>query len=302
MGQPAMEQPVHQHTPDYQQQWFGQSQTHAHQPAGQQMSPDMDVLVQTASQLQNSRSYEIEHPLSSALNHGLQYAPAPYDPAGRHSAPIENYGQSFPEPDSQLLEGRSDEQDEVDSQVGASGPLKKGTKSSAANELEMRQLFHSNKHRTLPQVAKELHGNERGPQSERQRQVFAMLWYALFAQDVRFRTNMSCQDKSSLRKGQRVRPKRSCIRPLRDQMWHRESYRIESGFFRQACSRALPWSQDKTTWCAWGIQISLRQLQPERRPAGHHPSAEQSSGAELRGSWLQPEFQVSLPAADLRRC
>jgi regulatory factor X, other len=43
--------------------------------------------------------------------------------------------------------------------------------------MEMRQLFHTNKHRTLPEVARELHGNERGPQSERARQVFAMLWY-----------------------------------------------------------------------------------------------------------------------------
>jgi len=88
-----------------------------------------------------------------------------------------NYIRKFGEGDSQMLEGRSDEQDEVDSLAGASGPMKKGTKSSAANELEMRQLFQSNRHRTLPEIAKELHGNERGPQSERQRQVFAMLWY-----------------------------------------------------------------------------------------------------------------------------
>lgn len=74
-----------------------------------------------------------------------------------------------------MIEGRSDEQDEVDSLAG-NGPAKKASKSSAANELEMRQLFQSNKHRTLPEVATELHGNERGPQSERQRQVFAMLW------------------------------------------------------------------------------------------------------------------------------
>ena len=79
-----------------------------------------------------------------------------------------------------MLEGRSDEQDEVDSQAGVGGPAKKASKSSAANELEMRQLFHSNKHRSLPEVARELHGNERGPQSERQRQVFAMIWYVHF--------------------------------------------------------------------------------------------------------------------------
>jgi regulatory factor X len=63
----------------------------------------------------------------------------------------------------------------VDSVAGGGG-VKKPSKSGAANELEMRQLFNANKHRSLPEVAAELHGNERGPHSERQRQVFAMLW------------------------------------------------------------------------------------------------------------------------------
>ncbi|GJC82200.1 transcriptional regulator RFX1 [Colletotrichum liriopes] len=49
-------------------------------------------------------------------------------------------------------------------------------RSSANNELEMRHLFNANKHRGLQDVASELHGNERGPNSERTRQVFAMLW------------------------------------------------------------------------------------------------------------------------------
>lgn len=83
------------------------------------------------------------------------------------------------EDDSPMLEGRSDEQDDVDSLAGANGAPKKASKSSAANELEMRQLFQNNKHRQLPEVATELHGNERGPQSERMRQVFAMIWYVL---------------------------------------------------------------------------------------------------------------------------
>jgi hypothetical protein len=91
--------------------------------------------------------------------------------------PRDGYGANYGEGDSQMMEGRSDEQDDADSLPGAGGPAKKASKSSAANELEMRQLFQANKHRTLPEVATELHGNERGPQSERQRQVFAMLWY-----------------------------------------------------------------------------------------------------------------------------
>jgi regulatory factor X len=140
------------------------------------MTPE-DMVIHSASQLQNPREYEIDPSLGGISSHNLPYAKdGQFKPdGGRLSLPADSYVTSFGEGDSQLLEGRSDEQDEVDSLAGG-GLAKKASKSSAANELEMRQLFNSNKHRTLPDVAAELHGNERGPQSERQRQVFAMLW------------------------------------------------------------------------------------------------------------------------------
>lgn len=143
----------------------------------QQMTPE-DMVIHSASQLQNPRDYEIDPALGGPAHHGLPYPQeVQYKPEnGRQSLPVE-YATGYNEADSQLLEGRSDEQDDADSLAGTNGPAKKGTKSSAANELEMRQLFQSNKHRSLPEVASELQGNERGPQSERQRQVFAMLWY-----------------------------------------------------------------------------------------------------------------------------
>lgn len=49
-------------------------------------------------------------------------------------------------------------------------------RSNTNNDQEMRELFNRNSHRSLQDVAKELHGNERGPSSERSRQLFAMLW------------------------------------------------------------------------------------------------------------------------------
>lgn len=67
--------------------------------------------------------------------------------------------------------------DSISGPVGAAKPT--SARSSANNELEMRQLFTANRHRHLQDVAGELHGNERGPNSERTRQVFAMLWYAV---------------------------------------------------------------------------------------------------------------------------
>ena len=165
---------------EYPKQWYEQS---AHtqerfESISHQMTPE-DMVIQSASQLQNPREYEIDPALGGGQNHGLTYPQeSQYRPEnGRQSLPGESYGPNYGEGDSQMLEGRSDEQDDVDSLAGAGGPAKKASKSSAANELEMRQLFQSNKHRTLPEVATELHGNERGPQSERQRQVFAMLWY-----------------------------------------------------------------------------------------------------------------------------
>lgn len=145
------------------------------------MTPE-DMVIHSASQLQNPRGYDIDPALGGAQAHPLSY---PSDNQykidnGRQSLPADSFGPNYGEADSQMLEGRSDEQDEVDSLAGAGGPAKKVSKSSAANELEMRQLFQSNKHRSLPEVAMELHGNERGPQSERQRQVFAMLWLVRF--------------------------------------------------------------------------------------------------------------------------
>lgn len=166
---------------DYQKEWYEQS-AHPQERFGSishQMTPE-DMVIHSASQLQNPREYEIDPALGGGQNHGLTYPPQEnqYKPeTGRQSLPGESYGPNYGEGDSQILESRSDEQDDVDSLAGAGGPAKKASKSSAANELEMRQLFQSNKHRTLPEVATELHGNERGPQSERQRQVFAMLWY-----------------------------------------------------------------------------------------------------------------------------
>jgi regulatory factor X len=76
--------------------------------------------------------------------------------------------------DSQMMD--RDGIDDGDSFVGMPTAAKSGSRSSANNETEMRQLFLANKHRNLEGVAEELHGNERGPNSERTRQIFAMLW------------------------------------------------------------------------------------------------------------------------------
>ena len=124
------------------------------------------------SSLQADNVHKIPRPVA---------APLPQQPAQRHPLPAEQYGNnaSFTEGESQLAE--RDENDEGDSLMAAmvGAPRATTTRSSANNELEMRQLFAANRHRALNEVAQELHGNERGPNSERTRQVFAMLWYVV---------------------------------------------------------------------------------------------------------------------------
>lgn len=63
--------------------------------------------------------------------------------------------------------------------IGEGDVLKKpvkGNASSQANDLELRRLFAENKHRDLQDVAASVLANERGPKSEKTKQIFAMNW------------------------------------------------------------------------------------------------------------------------------
>ena len=53
---------------------------------------------------------------------------------------------------------------------------KKGSASSMANDQELRRLYRENKGRSLKEVASQVLANERGPRSEKTKQIFAMLW------------------------------------------------------------------------------------------------------------------------------
>ena len=55
---------------------------------------------------------------------------------------------------------------------------KKGSASSMANDQELRRLYRENKGRSLKDVASSVLANERGPRSEKTKQIFAMLWLA----------------------------------------------------------------------------------------------------------------------------
>ncbi|KAI1103249.1 RFX DNA-binding domain-containing protein [Jackrogersella minutella] len=139
-----------------------------------QPMPSGDMMLRPASQMQ-TQSFPIGSSMHPAVApHMQQYTP---QSNLHHAVSTETFGAnaSFTDGDSQMMD--RDEHDEVESLAGPpAGPKPASSRTSANNELEMRQLFQTNKHRSLGDVAKELHGNERGPNSERARQIFAMLW------------------------------------------------------------------------------------------------------------------------------
>ncbi|KAI0596690.1 RFX DNA-binding domain-containing protein [Biscogniauxia sp. FL1348] len=143
---------------------------HMGQQMGQQM-PAEGMILRPASQMQAAQSFPMDSSMQSSVGSAMDYS--------QHSAlhqglqPPDPYGPnaSFTDHDSQMFD-RDDHDDGDSLAVPAAGTKR----TSANNELEMRQLFQANRHRRLNEVAAELHGNERGPNSERTRQIFAMLW------------------------------------------------------------------------------------------------------------------------------
>lgn len=94
---------------------------------------------------------------------------------GRQSLPADSFlsVESQPSIASQMMDRNDSPAPDSGLDVG-NAPAR--SKSITNNDLEMRDLFNRNSHRALQEVARELHGNERGPSSERCRQLFAMLW------------------------------------------------------------------------------------------------------------------------------
>ncbi|KAF3348281.1 Leptomycin B resistance protein pmd1 [Verticillium dahliae VDG2] len=156
----------------YSAQWVNNDQRHPKPLApAPRISPD-GMMMQAATQMQGIRDYTMQPTTHAPVNYAMAFH---RQSLSGHSQPMDSMmNNSFTE-DSQMLD--RDDNDEGDSLAGALGMAKStSAKSSANNELEMRHLFGANRHRKLQEVAQELHGNERGPNSERTRQVFAMLW------------------------------------------------------------------------------------------------------------------------------
>lgn len=167
----------------YSGQWIPTNHGHTKddmQGGGPQMSPEA-MIIHAATHLQaTGQDFPLDGSMGAPMNPGMAYQQR--HPMQRHPLPAEQYNASFSEGDSQMMaRSNSQEDSPIDGMTGMARPI--STRSSANNELEMRQLFHNNKHRSLQDIATELHGNERGPNSERNRQMFAMIWYGQSGED-----------------------------------------------------------------------------------------------------------------------
>lgn len=82
--------------------------------------------------------------------------------------------QSFQDRESQSF--LSAKEGSPDNASGGEVKIKKGSASSIANDQELKRLYQENKHRNLRDVADSVLQEERGPRSEKTKQIFAMIW------------------------------------------------------------------------------------------------------------------------------
>ncbi|KAI1260032.1 hypothetical protein F5Y18DRAFT_269660 [Xylariaceae sp. FL1019] len=134
-----------------------------------------DMMLRAPSHIPTPQSFPMDTSMHPAVSSSMSFS---QPPMMHHGMPADSFNTNasfITDSDSQIMD--REDADEADQLAPAPAGQKPGSsRTSANNELEMRQLFQSSKHRRLEEVARELHGNERGPNSERTRQVFAMLW------------------------------------------------------------------------------------------------------------------------------
>ncbi|KAI1338993.1 RFX DNA-binding domain-containing protein [Xylariaceae sp. FL0016] len=175
--QPTLEQSLAvAHNGHFTDQWTPNEHGAVPQPRAMSVGPQMasqmhsgEMILRPGSQMQqHNHSFPVGAVVPfHAPQHGLP-----------SNLPTETYGGAGSFGEDSQMDDRDDIEngDAMSATVAAPAPKASSGRTSANNELEMRQLFYGNRHRKLQDVARELHGNERGPNSERTRQVFAMLW------------------------------------------------------------------------------------------------------------------------------
>lgn len=136
-----------------------------------------EMVARAKQQLINpTQNFAIDPSLQDQTNQERALS-AEYPLNGNQALASTSMGQyhSFDRNEQQPLENVNEEQPQDDTATGE-GRKKKGSASSIANDLELRRLFRENQGRSLKDVAAQVLANERGPRSEKTKQIFAMLW------------------------------------------------------------------------------------------------------------------------------
>ncbi len=135
-----------------------------------------EIVTQSEQPLTNPDRYAIDPSLQNPTIGGRAMSiDNAYNASHDDTRPLTNGEYSFEAKEGQYPINLNDEQTQDDA-----GPRetrkKKGSASSIANDQELRKLFRENGHRDLKDVASEVLVHERGPRSEKTKQIFAMNW------------------------------------------------------------------------------------------------------------------------------
>ncbi|KAI0157571.1 hypothetical protein GGR57DRAFT_490974 [Xylariaceae sp. FL1272] len=134
-----------------------------------------EMMLRAPSHIPTPQTFPMDSSMHPAVASSMSFSQSSMMHHGMPADSFNTNASFITDSDSQIMD--REDADEADQLAPAPAGQKPGSsRTSANNELEMRQLFQGNKHRRIEEVARELHGNERGPNSERARQVFAMLW------------------------------------------------------------------------------------------------------------------------------
>ena len=140
------------------------------------------VAVQTLHQFADQNNqYRIEP--STQLNHAdVQDSTYGVENAYENAAGMQELLQaSLADDRNERQESEVQTQDAGDQENNAENmaPRKKGAATSAANDIELRRLYRENVGRDLHEVALQVLENDKGPKSEKTKQIFGMLWYKI---------------------------------------------------------------------------------------------------------------------------
>ena len=135
------------------------------------------MITQNHQQFSNPQNgYSIDPSLQDSVDHGRSTSLDPSHAAGLAARrPSMAHHQSFDGTGQQAFQHPNDDQAQDDTGT-EQGKKKKGSASSAANDAELRRLFTEHRGRPLKEVAGDVLVHERGPKSEKTKQIFAMLW------------------------------------------------------------------------------------------------------------------------------